>query len=232
MPRFMRVVFVVAGSLLIAGIAALVMLATRQATATPPVPVVAPQKPELKIPEFALVDDQGKPQTQAVLDGELTIVDFFFTNCPLACPVMTSQMQNLQKRLAGSGVRFLSMSIDPANDRPAVLRSYIDDRFKIDRSNWMFLTEPDGQEARLTARNIFAKDLMQFVQENPDNILKTSTGGEMADIAHSVNFFLVGPDRVVIGWFNSQRPDEIDLLYNTARLKAKELRDSGKITAR
>jgi cytochrome oxidase Cu insertion factor (SCO1/SenC/PrrC family) len=227
----MRVVFVIAGSVLVASIAALVVLATRQATAKPPVPAVVPQMPVLKIPDFALIDDQGKPQTQAILDGQLTIVDFFFTNCPLACPVMTSQMQNLQKRLAGSGVRFLSMSIDPANDRPAVLRSYIDDRFKIDRSNWLFLTEPDGQEARLTARNIFAKDLMQFVQENPDNILKTSTGGEMADIAHSVNFFLVGPDRVVIGWYNSQRPEEMDMLFNAARLKAKELREAGKISA-
>lgn len=216
----MRLLFILGLTVLVLGLGVLALLATRQGTASPPVPAVQPGKPTLRIPEFSLIDQNGKPQTHEILDGQVTIVDFFFTNCPLACPMMTSQLQKLQTRLEGSGVRFLSMSIDPANDTQQVIKSYIDDRFKINTSNWTFLTEPEGQASRLTARNIFAKDLMQFVEANPADKIKTSSGGEMDNINHSVNFFLVGPDRTVLGWFNSQRPDEIEMLFDHARTAA------------
>jgi protein SCO1 len=223
----MRLTFIVGLAVLVLGMVVLALLAGRPGGAAPvppggPVPVAAAGPPEMFIPPFALVDQNGKPHTEAILDGQVTIVDFFFTNCPLACPIMTSQLQKLQKRLDGSGVRFLSMSIDPANDTQDVLRSYIDDRFKINTSNWTFLTEPPGQAARLTARTIFSKDLMQFIENNPKDKIKTSLGGEMENLNHSVRFFLVGPDRKVLGMFSSQRSEEIEMLFDHARTAAQK----------
>lgn len=217
MDRLMKYVFVLALVALLGGVATMMVLASRAtAPAIDPAQSATPEKPVLKIPPFALIDQTGQARTESVLDGQVTIVDFMFTNCPLACPVMTGQMQKLQKRLAGTGVRFLSLSIDPGNDTPAVLTDYIENRFKIDTANWLFLTEPPERQPRFIARSIFANDLMQFVQEQPGDKIKTSVGGEMSNINHAVNLFLIGPDRRALGWYNSQRPDEMEQLFDHA----------------
>jgi len=204
---------------LVFGIGALVYVGNMPAAATLNGADASPNKPTLVIPPFELIDQTGAARTRAdVIESHVTIVDFFFTNCPLACPVMTGKLQELQKKLAGTGVRFASFSIDAANDTPAVLTDYINIRFKIDTSNWTFLTElpAPGKPVRDIGRAIFANDLMQFVEDRPEEKIQTSAGTEMANIYHSVNFFLVGPDGTVLGWYNSQKPEELTMLKDHA----------------
>jgi len=58
-----------------------------------------------------LVRGLEKKFAAEIADGRVTIVDFIFTNCPFACPGMTGQMLRLQDKLAGTGARFLSVSV-------------------------------------------------------------------------------------------------------------------------
>jgi protein SCO1/2 len=220
MKRVMQVLLGLGLGGLVVGVGLLVMSLTRGGAARPPmVGAQGPKAPTLTIPAFELIDFTGRAHTRAsLLEGKVSIVDFFFTNCPLACPVMTGQMQELQKKLAGTGVQFVSFSIDPANDTPDALRAYITQRFAIDTRNWTHLTEriEPGQQPRNVARQIFAKDLMQYVEDKPEEQIQTTGGGSMANIYHSVNFFLVGPDGVVLAWYNSQRPEELEQLRQHA----------------
>src|SRR5690606_20097377 len=93
----------------------------------PGVRVAAPGRPELSIPlpPFSLVDHDGKPFTESDLRGRIWIVNFIFTRCPTICPKLTTQMSSLVKETAGvDGLHFLSISVDPENDPPPVLRTY------------------------------------------------------------------------------------------------------------
>ena len=93
-------------------------------------------------PDFSLVDQNGGPFTLAGLRGKVVVVNFIYTTCNQACPLLTAKMASLQERLGSdfdSSVHFVSISVDPKIDTPEVLRAYA----KTHRANlagWSFLT--------------------------------------------------------------------------------------------
>jgi protein SCO1 len=94
------------------------------------------------IPQFELVAQNGQPFHSQELAGKIWVADFMYTTCPGPCPRMTSQMREVEGALKQEpDVRFVSFTIDPANDTPAVLEAYA----KVHRatsSMWYFLTGP------------------------------------------------------------------------------------------
>jgi protein SCO1/2 len=75
-------------------------------------------------PHFGLTDQNDKPFSDADLKGKTWVVDFVFTRCGGPCPMMTQRMIKLAKQIDSPNVRFVSISVDPAYDTPAVLREY------------------------------------------------------------------------------------------------------------
>jgi protein SCO1/2 len=75
-------------------------------------------------PHFKLLDQNNLFVTDADLKGKTWIVDFIFTRCPGACPLMTQKMIGLAKAIKEENVRFVSISVDPENDTPAALKQY------------------------------------------------------------------------------------------------------------
>lgn len=188
----------------------------------------------MRFPEFSLVDQDARPQTHALLEGHYTIVDFIFTNCPLACPGMTGRMADLQDALAGTGVRFASLSLDPASDTPARLREYATN-FGADLSTWAFLTAPDSGPApqgdapaapttptddpRRLATWSIVRDALKFeLRDDPSTPITAHTGVPMANIIHPVRFVLVGPDRQVLGLYTFSDPEQMRMLEERARV--------------
>lgn len=101
------------------------------------VPVIA------DLPEFALLDQDDQPFNRQSLAGKLWVTAFVFTHCRATCPRLTAQMKKLQARLSDiPAARFLSVSVDPRNDTPDVLKAYMVEN-EIDETNWRFVT---GQE--------------------------------------------------------------------------------------
>lgn len=95
-------------------------------------------------PAFAFADQDGRPFTSLDLAGHPYVADFVFTTCRTACPTMTAHMVLLQKRLPQPGLRFVSFSVDPAHDAPAVLKRYAAD-WRGDPARWTLLaTDPAG----------------------------------------------------------------------------------------
>jgi cytochrome oxidase Cu insertion factor (SCO1/SenC/PrrC family) len=92
------------------------------------------------VPDFVLTDQAGRAVRRADLEGKTWVASFIFTSCPDECPLMTTQMAQLQSDLAHvPDLRFVSISVDPEHDTPAVLSQYAD-RFNADPARWLFLT--------------------------------------------------------------------------------------------
>ena len=77
---------------------------------------------------FQLVDQTGKPVTEAVLKGKWSVVFFGFTYCPDVCPSTLQAMGLAQERLGAKArdVQFVFVSVDPERDTPAQMATYLD----------------------------------------------------------------------------------------------------------
>jgi protein SCO1/2/putative membrane protein len=75
-------------------------------------------------PAFKLTDQNGQALTNKDLKGKVWVVDFIFTRCGGACPVMTQKMIELASKVHSANARFVSISVDPAYDTPAILKEY------------------------------------------------------------------------------------------------------------
>ena len=103
------------------------------------------------MPAFIGRDQHGRVIAAADLRGHLVIGDFIFTRCQGICPTLTSHMIALQRLLAAPQTRFISFSLDPDYDTPAVLKAYAD-RWKGDPARWSLVTlEPGTLDAMLAA---------------------------------------------------------------------------------
>ncbi len=92
------------------------------------------------VPQFDLLDQDGKPATRKNFDGHIWVADLVFTRCAGTCPMLTHAMLGLQRSLtAKSNVLLASFSADPIYDRPAVLRKYADS-YGADTKYWTFMT--------------------------------------------------------------------------------------------
>jgi cytochrome oxidase Cu insertion factor (SCO1/SenC/PrrC family) len=92
------------------------------------------------IPDFALINQLGRPVRRVDLSGKVWIASFIFTTCPDECPLMTAEMSRLQSDLANvSDLLFVSISVSPEHDTPAVLSEYAS-QFQADPNRWFFLT--------------------------------------------------------------------------------------------
>jgi protein SCO1/2 len=186
-----------------------------------PVSVIEPETASLglNVPAFSLVDQDGGPVDQSIFDGKVTILDFFFTHCVMICPMMTLAMKDLSTELAGTDVRFVSMSVDTAHDTPARLKEYATEK-EIDFSRWTFLTGEQQTVERI------AMGALQFEvgpDKNPKNAIVMPGGETIANVIHPSKLVLVGPDRRVLGFYESNSLDDCRTLAIKARAVAKGL---------
>jgi protein SCO1/2 len=109
------------------------------------------------LPDLALVDQDGKPVTQAQFRDSATAITFIYPRGPLPqfCPLMDRRFADVQKiaaahpALAGK-VRLLSISFDPGFDRAEVLRAHAA-TLGADPKVWRFATADAAIVDRLAA---------------------------------------------------------------------------------
>jgi protein SCO1/2 len=146
-----------------------------------------------KVPDFSLVNRDGRAVSRDDLAGAPWIADFIFTRCPASCPMMTSRMARLNRELPrGSGVRLVSFSVDPEHDTPQVLDRYA--RSFAAPDDWLFLTG-DGRQIHRLSREGFRLG----VDPAPE-----ASGLETAEpILHSTRFVLVDGDGRIRGYYDA-----------------------------
>jgi protein SCO1/2 len=93
-------------------------------------------------PPFALTSQDGKRVALADLRGKVVAVAFIYTGCPDICPLLTQKMAQVQEELGadfGTKVAFVSITLDPEHDTPAVLKDYAQ-AWGAKPDAWLFLT--------------------------------------------------------------------------------------------
>jgi len=94
------------------------------------------------MPDVILIDQNGKKVRLKTLleSSEPVIVDFIYGTCTTICPVLSAGYANLQRKLGAESrrVRLVSITIDPENDTPKVLKEYLQ-RYQA-KPGWSFLT--------------------------------------------------------------------------------------------
>jgi protein SCO1 len=104
--------------------------------------------PNVKAPDFTLIDQDGKRFLSTSLRGKIVVLDFIYTTCTDVCPPFTANFAALQRWLKPeqkSAVFLVSITTDPEIDSPKIFKAYAN-RYGADFSNWAFLT---GTEAQL-----------------------------------------------------------------------------------
>ena len=108
------------------------------------------------VPDFTLLDQEGRAVPVSRFRGKQVVLNFIFTRCPIAnmCPAATFRMMDLQKAAKAAAIgnlELVSVSLDPEYDTPGVLKEYAEVR-GIDTTNFTFLTGPD-----LAVRHLLAQ---------------------------------------------------------------------------
>lgn len=109
---------------------------------TPSVPAPAPPRvstPGESIAPFTLTDQTGSPFESKSLDGKVWIGSVFFANCPGPCFRENQALADILREIDSPDLVAVSLTCDPDNDTPEVLRRYAD-RFEADPARWKFLT--------------------------------------------------------------------------------------------
>jgi len=169
----------------------------------------------LSIPPFTLTGQDGGRVTEADLLGRVTIMDFFFSRCPFICPPMSRNMKRCQDELAGSGVRILSISVDPDHDTPERLREYVGE-VGADTGVWTFATGPRSVVTRILTEGLLLPEL----SESPEQRITFENGESMASILHPSHFILIGPSGEVLGLWNGLDREQVNLIIARARAAA------------
>lgn len=90
-------------------------------------------------PDFALTDQDGKEFHSKSLNGKVWVASFFFASCPGACYRLNQELASIQNDPDFKDVHFVSITCDPSDDTPEVLKTYAA-KFNANPKQWTFLT--------------------------------------------------------------------------------------------
>ncbi len=76
---------------------------------------------------FKLVDDSGKPVTEAIFRGKPSVTLFGYTHCPDICPTGLTEMSRWVDDLGSDAdkLRFVFVTVDPERDTQAAMHDYV-----------------------------------------------------------------------------------------------------------
>jgi cytochrome oxidase Cu insertion factor (SCO1/SenC/PrrC family) len=144
---------------------------------------------QLQVP---LQSSDGTAMTLASLRGKPLLVTLFYNNCTSVCPMLTAQLQNIERQLAPKtrgNITILMVSLDPTHDTAQALQ-----RFKrehhVDGPNWV-VARADAADVRVLAAALG----IQY-RELPDHSFNHSTVITLADRDGRVAARSVGPRAV------------------------------------
>lgn len=163
------------------------------------------------IPKFSFLNQDSLWITQKDFEGYITLVDFFFTDCPSICPVMSAQMARLQTKFSlehpDLPIRFLSFSVKPQTDTPDKLKRYATG-IGADLSRWNFLT---GKP----------QDIYDLAQEG---FLLTAFPSDTAagGIFHTDKVTLLDKSLRMRGYYDGTSTKSMDQLFTDAITLSKE----------
>lgn len=128
-----------------------------------------------EVPNQAFIDQNGRERHLAdIREGHAMALTFMYTKCPMPtyCPMMDRNFVEVQKRVKArpelrGKVRLLSVSFDPKNDTPPVLKAHAKG-LGADPSFWTFVTGNRDDIDRFAMN--FGVTLIRGEAKDPDEI--------------------------------------------------------------
>lgn len=173
----------------------------------------APSEPQpgVEVPDFKLVNQDGKPTKLRKSPNQSVLLTFIFTRCPQPdyCPLISSNFAEVNRELEKDDglrgrVRLLSVTIDPAYDTPKVLRSYgggYTEKYGTETfERWEFATGEPEEIRRLA------------------NFFGLSYKEEKEQIVHSLRTALVGADGHLVKLYRGNEWKPADVLKDIRNL--------------
>lgn len=107
-----------------------------------------------QMPDFSLMDQRGEPFSLGNVRGQVVLVTFIYTRCPLPdyCPRMMLNFAEIKERFAGRlgrDVTLLTITFDPKHDTHETMERY-GRRFGNDGPGWYMLTGASTEIQRVT----------------------------------------------------------------------------------
>ena len=158
-----------------------------------------------KVPNFNFINQNGESFSDNHLKGKITVIDFFFTNCPGPCPIMTYNMKSLYDDFSNSEeVQFVSITVDPKNDNIEVLKNYAKINGITDE-RWQLLTS-DLSNIKSLKREGF----MLFADELPQG--------------HAIKFILIDDNQNIRKYFDGTDEASLTILKKDISNLVRELK--------
>ena len=160
-----------------------------------------------KIADFSLINQNGVTITQEAYKEKIYVADFFFTTCQTICPIMTKNMNEVQKQfITDDEVMILSHTVTPDIDTVAQLKRYAKEQ-NVNASKWNLVTGDKKEIYELARKSYLA--------------VKDDGDGGPFDMIHTENFVLIDKERQIRGFYDGTDIKEIErLIEDIKTLKA------------
>ncbi len=161
-----------------------------------------------KVADFVLTNQNGKTITEEDFKDKIYVADFFFTRCQTICPVMTSNMAELQDYFKEDDeIKFLSHSVTPIMDSIPILRAYATKKGVID-GKWEITTGDKKHIYDLARKSYFA-------------VLDEGDGGDQ-DFIHTEQFILIDKKKQIRGFYDGTDINEVKRIIRDIEILKKE----------
>jgi protein SCO1 len=144
----------------------------------------------MAVPDGTVINSEGKANRfSAYTTGKITVLSLIYTHCadPNGCPMARQLMQGLKKAIEtdpwmAHSVQFASLSFDPRNDTPDVMRVYAGTDATDQRLHWYFLTTRSPEELR---------PLLDGLSQDVSRVTAAATTVRTSVLTHMLKIFLV-----------------------------------------
>jgi protein SCO1/2 len=165
-----------------------------------------------RVPNQAFIDENGNARHfDDIRDGRVLALTFMYTKCPMPtyCPMMDRQFANVQKEIKNKPqlegkARLLSVSFDPKNDTPAVLKAHARG-LGADPKVWTFVTgdRDDIDKFAMT----FGLTLIRGESSDPN------------EIGHTLRTAIVDRDGKLVKTYNGNEWSASDIVADLEKLQ-------------
>ncbi len=167
-------------------------------------------QPGERVPDFTLLNQDGKQIRLSSFRGHVLLITFIYTRCPFPnyCPLVSKDFAEIYAATRTdpalrSKIRLLSVSFDPQHDTRAVLRNYaatfrqITGEKPFDR--WEFATAPPAELKKMA-------DFFGLYYDAENGV-----------IVHSMSTSVISPQGTIYTWHGDNDWSPADLIADAAK---------------
>ena len=160
------------------------------------------------LPYFEMINQKGDTVSSLDYRHKIHIANFFFATCPEVCPIMMQRMNTLAQKFTNQPIYFVSFTVNPTRDTPAVLLQYAQDQ-RLTMQNWQLLTGEKEEIYALAGRQGYLLNVGEDA---------LAPGG----FFHSVQAVLVDGDFKIRGIYDTTNEKELQQLEKDAEKLLKQ----------